>query len=200
MKKLLTFGALSISATLLFTGCSQATNEEPMDHSMSEMTTPSQDAAFNAEDEMFISMMMVHHQQAVEMSETLLGKDNVPQEVSDLATEIKDAQAPEIATLDKWQDELGLKEGMNHAMGGEDGMVSSENLEKLAKAPGDQAGVLYLEQMIAHHEGAVKMAQEEVSAGKFQPAVDMAKDIVAVQDKEIALMKSLLANSNALEG
>lgn len=200
MKKLLTFGALSISATLLLTGCAQAAIEEPMDHSMSEMTSPSPDASFNAEDEMFISMMMVHHQQAVEMSETLLGKNNVQQEVADLAAEIKDAQAPEIATLKKWQNKLGLKEGMDHAMGKEDGMVSSEDLEKLAKASGEQAAVLYLEQMIAHHEGAVKMAKEEVSTGKFQPAVDMAKDIVTAQDKEIVLMKSLLANSNALEG
>lgn len=47
--------------------------------------------------------------------------------------------------------------------------------------------------MIAHHDGAVKMAQSEVTGGKNADAVTLAKSIVASQESEINDMRALLA-------
>lgn len=46
----------------------------------------------NDADVMFAQMMIPHHQQAVEMSETLLAKDDIPQNVADFAQGVIDAQ------------------------------------------------------------------------------------------------------------
>jgi uncharacterized protein (DUF305 family) len=51
---------------------------------------------------------------------------------------------------------------------------------------------LWLEGMIAHHEGAIEMAQVEQDSGEYQPAVELAADIEAAQADEIAIMEDLL--------
>jgi uncharacterized protein (DUF305 family) len=44
--------------------------------------------------------------------------------------------------------------------------------------------------MIAHHQGAIDMAQVELQYGKNPQIKKLARDIVAAQEKEIAFMKS----------
>jgi uncharacterized protein (DUF305 family) len=43
--------------------------------------------------------------------------------------------------------------------------------------------------MIEHHEGAITMAQMEISLGKNPDAITLAKNIVESQQKEITTMK-----------
>lgn len=45
-------------------------------------------------------------------------------------------------------------------MGGMSGMMSQEDMTALEEAQGTGAARLYLEQMTAHHEGAVDMARD----------------------------------------
>ncbi|WP_313812419.1 DUF305 domain-containing protein [Glutamicibacter sp.] len=195
MKKLLTFGALSASLAIVLSGCASSPMDSGMEHSMSEMgsQSPSETSAeVNTADDMFISMMIAHHQQALELSDIVLNKEGIPEDVTALATKIKDAQTPEIATLEQWQKELKLSTPSNHSMGSEDGMVSEDEIKNLTNASGDEAATLFLQQMVAHHEGAVDMAKEEISQGKYQPAIDMAQNIVTSQRDEIDQMKKML--------
>ena len=82
-------------------------------------------------DVMFAQMMIPHHQQAVEMSEMLLAKDNIPDNVRDFAQGVVAAQGPEIermnAMLTAWDEEplmeSGGMEGMDHGSS-MDGMMS----------------------------------------------------------------------------
>ena len=160
-------------------------------------------------DVMFAQMMIPHHQQAIEMSDIILSKDDVPADVTALAEEIKAAQGPEIAQLTDWLEQWGepLESedmGGGHDMsqmdgmgGGSDmsemeGMLSDEELQQLADAPGPEAAELFLNQMIAHHEGAVAMAEDEVANGTFQPAVDLAQTIIDTQQQEIDTMQQML--------
>ena len=149
--------------------------------------------AFNGADVTFAQMMIPHHEQAVEMSDTLLAKDGIDERIRDLATRINDAQQPEIdelkASLDDWGQQQGDMGGMNH--GG--GMMSDDDLTALDDARGDDAARLFLEQMTVHHEGAVEMAQAEVADGENADARAMAERIIATQTAEIALMQDLLA-------
>ncbi|GMA32342.1 hypothetical protein GCM10025875_23340 [Litorihabitans aurantiacus] len=84
--------------------------------------------------------------------------------------------------------------GMDHGgMGADSGMLSEEELGALADATGADADRLFLEGMIAHHEGAVAMAQDEVDGGRDADAIALAQEIITAQEEEITTMNDLLA-------
>ncbi|MHA7209838.1 DUF305 domain-containing protein [Arthrobacter sp. MDT1-65] len=185
------------------TGTTEATSDASSD-AMTE---------HNDADVMFAQMMIPHHQQAVEMSDMMLAKDGISPEITDLATRIKDAQGPEIQTMTGWleawgepmEPEGGMEshsmestgsDSMESDMGGSasmDGMMNEDQLSELDTAEGTEASRLFLESMIAHHEGAVGMAQDEIDDGQNPEAIDLAGTIVETQNAEIAEMKELLA-------
>ncbi len=146
-------------------------------------------------------MMIPHHEQAIEMSDVILAKDGVDPEVTDLANQIKDAQGPEIEQLTTWLEEWGSPMEESGAWTTRrwatsmDGMMSEEDMQALDAAQGAEAGQLFLEQMIVHHEGAVEMAQTQVDEGENADAVAMAQEIVETQQAEISTMEDLLAAS-----
>lgn len=194
--------AAALAASLGLAGCaadsgSSGGNTTPMNHgSSSPMSSmmPDAGAEHNEADIMFSQMMIPHHQQAVEMSDIILAKPDVPAEVTALATKIKDAQAPEIETMTGWLTGWNVPTMMSdHSGHGMSGMVDEAGIDKLKAAGGADAARLFLEQMIGHHEGAVDMAQQEIGAGKYPAAVQLARDIVTAQQAEIAEMKQLLA-------
>lgn len=146
-------------------------------------------------DIMFVQMMIPHHEQAVEMSEILLAKPAMPAEMVELATSIAAEQGPEIEQMQQWQEDWGLPDmpGMGHGgHGGMDGMLGDEELDDLRDAEGDGAVTLFLEQMIAHHEGAIDMAQDVVDRGDHADVIAMATAIIESQRAEIALMNGML--------
>ncbi|YCQ19759.1 DUF305 domain-containing protein [Arthrobacter sp. Z1-9] len=157
-------------------------------------TMPDANADHNQADITFAQMMIPHHAQAVEMSDIVLAKTDLPAEVTALATRIKEAQAPEIEAMTKWIKDWNMPAAVSdHSQHGMSGMVDAEGIDKLKAAQGAEAARLFMEQMTGHHEGAVEMAQQEISAGKYPEAIQLARDIVTAQETEIAEMKQLLA-------
>jgi uncharacterized protein (DUF305 family) len=153
-------------------------------------------AEHNNADVMFAQMMIPHHQQAVEMSETLLAKDGVPSEVADFAQQVIDAQGPEIdrmnAMLTTWgADPTPSSTGQGHGSPMK-GMMSEDDLRQLEDAQGTEAARLYLEQMIHHHEGAVEMAREQVDTGQNPQAQELAQEVIDAQQAEIEQMRTML--------
>ena len=158
-------------------------------------------ADHNDADIMFAQMMIPHHQQAVEMSEMLLAKEGIPAQVVEFAQGVIDAQGPEIdrmnAMLEAWgqqpvTDSGGM--GTMDEMGGMSGMMSQEDMTALEEAQGTEAARLYLEQMTAHHEGAVDMARDEVADGQNPHAITLAEQIINDQEAEIAQMQQMLTD------
>lgn len=206
-KKTLAVGATALAVVFAATACSDSDSDTGTTVATSTAPasagTPAEQAtAHNDADVMFAQMMLPHHSQAIEMSDMLLAKDNIPAEVTALAEQIKTAQGPEIDQLESWLDQWGeptkMPEG-DHDMPGMDGgmaemegMMSEEDMQALADAQGTDAARLFLEQMIAHHEGAVDMAQTEIEDGQFPDAVAMARTIVDTQQQEIDTMRQLL--------
>ncbi|MBO1903135.1 DUF305 domain-containing protein [Leucobacter weissii] len=185
--------ALALTAALVFAGCSAENDDDSMpgmDHGSSEQAADVNDA-----DVMFASMMIVHHEQAIEMSDIVLAKDGVAPEVVELAEQIKAAQGPEIEQLQGWLGDWGVNPeeqqmgGMDHG----DGMMTEDDLAALESADGAEASQLFLEQMIVHHEGAVEMAQTQVDDGSNPDAVELAQTIIDAQTAEIQEMQDLLA-------
>jgi len=152
-------------------------------------TKSGDNATLTATEVMFAQMMIPHHEQAVEMSE--LAKSRASDEsVKALAAQIAEEQAPEIAQMQGWLAESGSTEHMGHEMA-MDGMLSDSELETLASASGSEFDRLFLEGMIAHHVGAIEMAQSVLNSDN--PEVrQLAAAIVSSQADQIATMKGLL--------
>lgn len=84
--------------------------------------------------------------------------------------------------------------GTMDEMGGMSGMMSQEDMTALEEAQGTEAARLYLEQMTAHHEGAVDMARDEVADGQNPHAITLAEQIINDQEAEIAQMQQMLTD------
>lgn len=192
-----TFTALvagaAIAGSLAITGCSAQPGGEPSPKPSASASLP---ADVNEADTMFVSMMIGHHQQAIEMSAIVLDKPDLDPRVRELAKRIKAAQAPEITQLKGWLSDWGIadagssSEHGSHAM---NGMLSAEQLDRLRSADGASASKLFLEQMIEHHEGAVEMAKPEVADGANAEVKRLAQAVIDDQSAEIAEMRTLLA-------
>ena len=141
--------ALALTAALVLAGCSAGSDNEGsmpgMDHGSSELTADANDA-----DVMFASMMIVHHEQAIEMSDIVLAKEDVNPEVIELAEAIKAAQGPEIEQLQGWLDDWGVDseeqqmDGMDHG----DGMMTEDDLAALESADGPEASRLFANEIL----------------------------------------------------
>lgn len=153
------------------------------------------DAEHNDADIAFIRDMKPHHEGAVKMAE-LAESRAASAELKSLARQILAAQGPEIETMNKmaiaWGVDLEASSG-EHGGGHSGGM--SDDAEAMEPLAGKEFDQQFLTRMIAHHEGAIQMAEVELDDGVNPQAKQMAEDIVASQTAEIADMKSLLAAS-----
>jgi uncharacterized protein (DUF305 family) len=175
--------SLTVALSLALAGCS-ATGESD----------------FNAADETFVTGMIPHHEQALEMAAIILDKEGVDDRVIALAERIQAAQQPEIDLMTSWLEEWGVDPdmgdmgdmpGMDH---GDDGMMSDDDMNALEAASGEEASTLFLEQMVQHHDGAIEMSQQELDNGKNADALKLARQIIDAQRAEIAEMQELLTH------
>ena len=224
-RTLLTGGA-AVAALVITAGCSNSGSGQQAGQTTTATTatasasaapaTPQNAGAHNQADVMFAQHMIPHHQQAIEMSDMLLGKQGIDPRVTELANQIRAAQAPEIQQMQGWLTQWGNPpmpsmsagnmpghdmpgtSGMPGSSGmpdmaGMSGMMSQADMAALQNAQGVEASKLFLTQMITHHEGAITMAQNEIKDGQYPAAVELAKTIVTAQQKEIDTMKGILA-------
>ena len=195
MKTLIALVA-AIATTLLVSSCttpSSTSSDGHTDHTHgSESATA---APNNAADVTFVSGMIPHHEQAVEMSALVPQRSTNP-EVIKLAADISAAQEPEIHTMKGFLTQWNAGEGAGHEghdMGAMAGMVDDDAMAKLGTLKGADFDKLWLTSMIGHHEGAVEMANTEIADGANADAKALADHIVTVQQAEIAQMKKMVA-------
>ena len=77
------------------------------------------------------------------------------------------------------------------------GMATADELARLRGARGVDAEVLFLQLMIRHHEGGVRMAKAILAQSTREEVVAMARSIDESQTAEIALMIEMLAERKA---
>lgn len=144
-------------------------------------------------DVQFVKMMIPHHQQALRMAEIVLAKPDLDPQVRQMTEKIQREQGPEIATMQSWLDAWNAGPAMSLEQAqGMQGLLSREDLTKLAQTDGVAASKLFLQQMITHHQGAVSMAQPEVREGTNPQATKLARSIVESQQAQIQLMQAML--------
>lgn len=176
--------ALAVSLSLIgLAGCSDGKNDAAKD--------------FNKADVSFAQEMILHHRQATEMAGLAKDRTN-SEEVLDLAAQIIKSQQPEIDLMSDWlkmwdkeaprgSDMSGMGESMSEMMSDSD----MSKLEGSADADFDQ---MFLTMMIAHHRGAIEMAEVEQDKGSFDNAIMLARQIQKEQAAEIRIMEALLAS------
>ncbi|MFF8603605.1 DUF305 domain-containing protein [Streptomyces sp. NPDC015232] len=196
----------AVVLALLFAG--GAVTVASADRDADAPRTPTAESA----DAGFARDMAVHHQQAVEMS--FIVRDRTKDEaVRRLAYDIANTQANQRGMLLGWLDLWGLPKvqagvapmtwmGMGVDLGGEDGelmpgMATRTELDRLRRASGREAEVLYLQLMTEHHKGGIHMAQGCVE--RCVPGVerDLAQGMVDAQESEIKLMADMLRERGA---
>ena len=172
--------AALITALLTLSGCASDSSNNS-------------DVELSSVDEMFLEMMIPHHDQAVEMAH-LAEKNTKNPEILELAKAIDEEQHKEVELMSGW---LGKTGGHEHSHEGHtmDGMLSPEQMEALEKAKDTEFDKLFLEGMILHHEGAIDMTQMVVESSNKEIR-DLAESIISSQTAQIEQMKKLLASLN----
>ena len=192
----------TLAAATLIVACSSSGSSHSSMKDESAMTIPAS-ADFNATDVGFAQGMIPHHAQAVEMADMALST-TTNADVLALAKQIKSAQNPEIETMTGWLRSWGQKVPAMSSMSGGghdmtdmsgmmmDGMMTEKDMDRLESSTGTEFDRLWLELMIQHHEGAVRMSDDEVKDGKNPEVKALAQTIIKGQQAEITKMNSLL--------
>lgn len=201
-RKTLLATSLGVLLAVTLAGCAdpESTTTPTGSEAVSSAATGSEvSEAHNDADTAFAQMMIVHHEGAIEMADLAIEKAENPDVVA-LAERIAEAQGPEIETMTSWLQQWGeAVEPMDHGghdMGGMDmdGMSQEEMMTYLGGLSGAEFDTAFLEGMIAHHEGAVEMAEAELADGENPEALSLAQQIIADQQTEITEMNEMLAN------
>jgi uncharacterized protein (DUF305 family) len=147
----------------------------------------------------FMQGMIGHHAQAVEMV-ALLETRTTRADMRMFGLRIGVSQADEIRMMQRWLEARGQPLPSPHAYHGEGarlmpGMLTPEEMRRLADARGPVFDRLFLEGMIKHHEGALTMVHElfaTPAAGQEPEIFAFASDVDADQRMEIDRMRAML--------
>jgi uncharacterized protein (DUF305 family) len=175
-----------------------APGEEPTVVAPGEQGSLPNPNVFSDEDVEFVTAMVPHHAQALEMAELAPDRAADPR-VKAMADRIAAGQGPEIEFMQAWLEDRGLPRVDADAGHGDhdmQGMVTGEQMTELLASEGEQFDRLFLTRMIAHHEGALAMA-ERLGGGTHPLVMDMAKDVSATQSVEIGRMQQVLDDLEA---
>ncbi|MEO5860624.1 MAG: DUF305 domain-containing protein [Pyrinomonadaceae bacterium] len=169
----------------------------------------------SAKDVEFMQGMIMHHAQAVVMTD-MIDDRTQNRDVRLLGERISKSQTDEMAFMVRWLQARGQSTEMkmaggdqhsSHAHGDHQaapshqmpGMLSPKQMEELKAATGAEFDLLFLNGMIQHHEGALVMVKDlHDSPGTAQDAelFNFASDVDSGQRAEIKSMQNLLGKSH----
>lgn len=189
--------ALALSALLLAPPPAATAQGNPMaGHVMPGHIMIPKGALITVADVQFMQGMIAHHAQAIVMSKMATTHGANPQ-VLKLSNKIDQSQVPEIIIMQQWlrrynqvAPDTGSWRTMQMA-----GMLTEAQLKQLDAARGVEFDRAFLEMMIQHHVGALKMVDDLFAAPLAGQEVDVnvfANDVVTAQTGEIGIMQRLL--------
>ena len=160
-----------------------------------EQATDIANTLYTSADVNFMQGMIIHHNQAIVMSNLVDGRTNSPA-IIDLAGRIKVSQDDEINFMENWLKERDeMTHSRHHTHHSMKGMATKEQLEELAASLGNSFDQLFLELMVAHHDGAIEMVSElsKFRGAAYDPVMnEFVSDLVNDQAVEIERMNILL--------
>jgi uncharacterized protein (DUF305 family) len=196
-RQVLIIGAAGLAALLTMSACSSSGNKSATSSTSSAgsstaSTSAPAASAHNQADVTFAQNGIPHHEQAIPMSDTILGKQGIDPRVIQLATQFKADQGPELQQMHSWlsqwgQPTLTMTPGMVMP-----GMLPDQDITALQNAQGVDATKKFLTEMIECHEGTIAMAEDEIKDGQYPPAVALAHQISTREQQENTTMQGIL--------
>jgi uncharacterized protein (DUF305 family) len=161
-----------------------------------EKPRPSQPPRDTAAEDAFLEAMVPHHESAIEMAK--LGVERAEtKEIRALADDILEAQQAEIAQMGDMHERL-IGEPIDPDVGAHEvlglsakdaGMEHGDAAATLARAdPFDRA---FIDHMVPHHEGAIRMARVVLPKTNDPELRELAEGIVTAQKREIEAMRAV---------
>jgi uncharacterized protein (DUF305 family) len=162
------------------------------------------DTSYSPDDVSFMQGMIPHHEQALVMAELVSERTNQA-ELGQIAGRIKASQKDEIEFMQSWladRDEPVSNNDMSMRHSHSDhanrsimkGMATPEQMAELAAANATAFDRLFLQLMIAHHEGAVEMVENllDQPGSAYDPVLfEFVGDVKNDQRVEIERMHAL---------
>jgi uncharacterized protein (DUF305 family) len=191
---------VALIVSLVLAGCAVPMTGGMSESSGMEMPGHNMDtAAVPPFDQMFIDMMVPHHESAVVMAEVALERGEHP-ELVQLAEQIIAAQDPEIEQMRAWRQAwYGSSETppmdqmpMLHPMPGTESMESMDmaaEVERLRQAE-EPFDLAFIDAMIVHHQGAIDAARLAEAQAERQEIKNLARAIIDGQQQEIDQMNA----------
>ncbi|KJL41523.1 DUF305 domain-containing protein [Microbacterium trichothecenolyticum] len=217
----LALSTVVVGATAVALALTTPEDSAPQAAASGAMTDAATAAYPTLEDHCYIEGMIPHHEQALELSRLVLGAPGVRERTRALADFIVADQTAEIDTMRAWQTawrgaipaegSAGGHQGHDaaqaaagtiptgcgdHAHMQMKGMATAEQLAALDAADGVAADRMFLALMIAHHEGALEMAENAVREGSNAFVRNSGKHVLVEQQREVAAMTALLAEAS----
>jgi uncharacterized protein (DUF305 family) len=156
---------------------------------------------YSQADVRFMQDMIPHHHQALELAALVGSRTNSPALI-EAAGRIEASQRDEIAFMQQWLAARGERvpdpraHAAMHASHEMAGMASAEDMAALAASQGADFDRRFLQLMIRHHAGALKMVEEllEQPGSAYDPTLlEFVNDVGNDQAAEIERMTALLA-------
>ena len=142
----------------------------------------------------FASMMIIHHQGAIDMSVVQL-QNGTDADIKVMAQNIIKSQKAEIDEMHVLLDDFKVNPVIEKNNKGE---FSDDMKDMMKKMKGmtttGNTDKDYVNMMIPHHEAAVKMAEDQIANGKNEALKIMAQKMIVEQNNELDLFKKWLAN------
>lgn len=155
-------------------------------------------------DVQFMQGMIMHHAQAVEMTD-LIESHTENKELRSLGARISRSQSDEIKFMKRWLAARGepFAPPMHHMPGTDTsnhqmlmpGMLTAKQMDALRNAKGPEFDRLFLQGMVQHHNGALIMVKElfdTAGAGQDAELFNFATDVDSGQRAEIKIMQTML--------
>lgn len=197
-------GAVVLTAGLLAAAGSSATATTataPVANAPTMATTATMTA--DPADAMFTEMMIPHHYQALVLSDLTPARSS-DTELKALANRIHLEQGLEIKVMQSWQSRNGVPvtdAAMAYEMMLDDpdmlaemGMASRADIAELETLSGNDFDVRWLNLMITHHEGAIRMLVDVLVTTTDPDMMQMASDMYATQESQLNAMDEMLAS------
>lgn len=153
-------------------------------------------AAYNDDDIAFASKIVACEEQGIDLSNLVPGRSDDPDLVA-FAAKSAEALRMEVQVLKvlqlQWDD--GQARQADSAAPGiaTGGAVDSATMAKLGGLRGTAFDALWLQSAIGIAQGVIEIAGTEIGKGKNKDAIDLAKQIAAARQGDIALMQQMVA-------
>lgn len=220
----LALAGVTVATGLALAGCGGSHDGDHASGSAATTTpaaTTAAPASAAAVDRAFVAQMVPHHRMAVEMAEMAASKAERG-EIKSLAREIVASQGKEITALTAVAERLGVAPaatpdhgsgGMDHgssstdhgAHGGSAMATDAETLglsmdqmgmsmDMTALADAESFDRAFIDDMVPHHEGAIRMSRAVLERGSDAELQRLARQIIGAQERELRQMRQWRAD------